>query len=189
MNTNSNTYTVIYSTILVVVVAAVLAFAATSLKEKQDENVKVDTISQILTAAGLKYNEGDVLQVADGPHRIGAGGAFVHHQGIAVVHQPGKLPGNFDFGFDAGIFANGIGRSDSVVAAQNCAAIDSGGDSFLFQPLQVPSDGLLRHLEFRAHGGHHHLTGGFDPFRDNTASFCSQQGRHLPASYHVKGII
>ena len=63
MNTNSNTYTVIYSTILVVVVAAVLAFAATSLKEKQEENVKVDTISQILTAAGLEYNEGNVLQV------------------------------------------------------------------------------------------------------------------------------
>ena len=63
MNTNSNTYTVIYSTILVVVVAAVLAFAATSLKEKQEENVKVDTISQILTAAGLEYTEGNVLQV------------------------------------------------------------------------------------------------------------------------------
>jgi Na+-transporting NADH:ubiquinone oxidoreductase subunit C len=63
MNTNSNTYTVIYSTILVVVVAAVLAFAATSLKEKQDENVKVDTISQILTAADIKYTESDVLDV------------------------------------------------------------------------------------------------------------------------------
>ncbi len=32
MNTNSNTYTVIYSTVLVVVVAAVLAFAAMALK-------------------------------------------------------------------------------------------------------------------------------------------------------------
>ena len=63
MNTNSNTYTVIYSTILVVVVAAVLAFAATSLKEKQDENVKVDTISQILTAADIAYTENDVLEV------------------------------------------------------------------------------------------------------------------------------
>ena len=63
MNTNSNTYTVIYSTILVVVVAAVLAFAATALKGKQEENVKVDTISQILTAAGIQYNETDVLEV------------------------------------------------------------------------------------------------------------------------------
>lgn len=51
MNTNSNTYTVIYSTILVVVVAAVLAFAAMYLKPTQDANVKKDTISQILTAA------------------------------------------------------------------------------------------------------------------------------------------
>jgi Na+-transporting NADH:ubiquinone oxidoreductase subunit C len=51
MNTNSNTYTVIHSIILVVVVAAVLAFAAMFLKPAQDANVKKDTIGQILTAA------------------------------------------------------------------------------------------------------------------------------------------
>ena len=51
MNTNSNTYTVIYSIILVVIVAAVLAFAAMFLKPMQDANVKKDTIGQILTAA------------------------------------------------------------------------------------------------------------------------------------------
>ena len=51
MNTNSNTYTVIYSIILVVIVAAVLAFAAMFLKPTQDANVKKDTIGQILTAA------------------------------------------------------------------------------------------------------------------------------------------
>ncbi|MBO7191882.1 MAG: NADH:ubiquinone reductase (Na(+)-transporting) subunit C [Bacteroidales bacterium] len=54
MNTNSNTYTVIYSIILVVVVAAVLAFAAMFLKPTQDANVKKDTISQILTAATIE---------------------------------------------------------------------------------------------------------------------------------------
>ena len=54
MNTNSNTYTVIYSIILVVVVAAVLAFAAMFLKPTQDANVKKDTISQILTAATVE---------------------------------------------------------------------------------------------------------------------------------------
>ncbi len=54
MNTNSNTYTVIYSIILVVVVAAVLAFAAMFLKPSQDANVKKDTISQILTAATVQ---------------------------------------------------------------------------------------------------------------------------------------
>ena len=57
MNTNSNTYTVIYSIILVVVVAAVLAFAAMFLKPTQDANVKKDTISQILTAATIQSED------------------------------------------------------------------------------------------------------------------------------------
>ena len=54
MNTNSNTYIVIYSIILVVVVAAVLAFAAMFLKPTQEANVKKDTIGQILTAATVE---------------------------------------------------------------------------------------------------------------------------------------
>ena len=60
MNTNSNTYTVIYSIILVVIVAAVLAFAAMFLKPTQDANVKKDTISQILTAATIDGGQ-DIL--------------------------------------------------------------------------------------------------------------------------------
>ncbi len=64
MNTNSNTYTVIYSIILVVVVAAVLAFAAMFLKPTQEDNVKMDTISQILTAAGITYAEdANILEI------------------------------------------------------------------------------------------------------------------------------
>ncbi len=51
MNTNGNTYTVIYSTILVVLVAAILAFVAMSLQGKQNENVKLETISKLLGAA------------------------------------------------------------------------------------------------------------------------------------------
>lgn len=51
MNTNSNVYTVIYSTVLVVVVAAILAFAAEGLKDKQNENIKLETITKVLTAA------------------------------------------------------------------------------------------------------------------------------------------
>jgi len=60
MNTNSNTYTVIYSIILVVIVAAVLAFAAMFLKPTQEANVKKDTISQILTAAAVQGD--DILE-------------------------------------------------------------------------------------------------------------------------------
>lgn len=53
MNTNSNTYTVIYSTVLVVVVAAILAFVSTVLSPKQKENERVETMSNILAAANL----------------------------------------------------------------------------------------------------------------------------------------
>ena len=60
MNTNSNTYTVVYATVLVVVVAAVLAFAAMYLKPAQEANVKKDTISQILTAASVEGSD-DIL--------------------------------------------------------------------------------------------------------------------------------
>ena len=53
MNTNNNLYTVIYTTVIVVLVAALLAFVSQSLKGKQDANEKADTISQMLTAAQL----------------------------------------------------------------------------------------------------------------------------------------
>ena len=52
MNTNKNLYTIIYTTVIVVIVAALLAFVSQSLKSKQDANEKADTISQMLTAAG-----------------------------------------------------------------------------------------------------------------------------------------
>lgn len=57
MNTNSNTYTVVYSTIIVVLVAALLAFVAMALKPKQDANIKAETISQMLNAAQLATSE------------------------------------------------------------------------------------------------------------------------------------
>lgn len=51
MNTNGNAYTVIYTTIVVALVAAILAVVSMGLKSKQDANVKAETISQMLTAA------------------------------------------------------------------------------------------------------------------------------------------
>jgi len=57
MNTNSNTYTIVYTTIVVVLVAAILAFVSQTLKPKQEENEKAETISQILTAAQFDTKE------------------------------------------------------------------------------------------------------------------------------------
>ncbi|MDD6052276.1 MAG: hypothetical protein PUB91_00495, partial [Bacteroidales bacterium] len=59
MNTNGNTYTVVYSTVIVVLVAAILATVAMALKPKQDANIKAETICQMLAAA--QYSSMDEL--------------------------------------------------------------------------------------------------------------------------------
>ena len=53
MNTNSNSYTIIYTAIVVVIVAAVLAVAAMAFKPTQTANIKAETLSQMMVAAGL----------------------------------------------------------------------------------------------------------------------------------------
>ena len=54
LNTNSNAYIIIYSTILVVIVAFLLAFVSSSLKDKQDANVKLDQEKQVLNSLNLR---------------------------------------------------------------------------------------------------------------------------------------
>ena len=48
MNTNSNSYTVIYASIMVVIVAFLLAFVSSSLKGIQDKNVELDKKKQLV---------------------------------------------------------------------------------------------------------------------------------------------
>ena len=54
LNTNSNTYIIIYSTIMVVIVAFLLAFVSQTLKRMQDANVALDTEKQILNSLNLR---------------------------------------------------------------------------------------------------------------------------------------
>ena len=53
MNTNSNSYTFIFAIVLVTVVAGLLAFTATSLKDKQEANVKNEKMQSILSSIGV----------------------------------------------------------------------------------------------------------------------------------------
>lgn len=50
MNTNSNTYTIIYASVMVIIVAFILAFTSSALKPMQDKNVELDKMKQILSA-------------------------------------------------------------------------------------------------------------------------------------------
>ena len=53
MDTNKNSYTVIYATVLVVLVAVVLALASYLLKDRQQRNVEIETKQMILKSVKL----------------------------------------------------------------------------------------------------------------------------------------
>ena len=54
LNTNSNAYIIVYSTVLVLIVAFLLAFVSQSLKPQQDKNVALDQEKQILNSLNLR---------------------------------------------------------------------------------------------------------------------------------------
>ncbi|MBR8705449.1 Na(+)-translocating NADH-quinone reductase subunit C [Bacteroides pyogenes] len=77
MNTNSNKYTIIYASVMVIIVAFLLAFVSSALKDRQDKNVQLDTKKQILAALNIKdvkdadaeydkYVQADMLMAEDG---------------------------------------------------------------------------------------------------------------------------
>ena len=77
IKTNSNSYTIIYAAVMVVIVAFMLAFVSSSLRDRQNRNVEFDTKKQILSALNVrnvedventykKYVKQDMLMQADG---------------------------------------------------------------------------------------------------------------------------
>lgn len=64
-NTESNLYTVLFATGMVIIVGALLAFLASSLKEKIAENKRIEKQQNILYAMGINDNdEGSVVFIA-----------------------------------------------------------------------------------------------------------------------------
>ncbi|MDE6754620.1 MAG: NADH:ubiquinone reductase (Na(+)-transporting) subunit C [Muribaculaceae bacterium] len=61
MNRQSNTYTIIYSTVLVLVVGVVLSVVYQALRPKQLENIADDTKKQILASARIVPTEGQSI--------------------------------------------------------------------------------------------------------------------------------
>lgn len=81
MNKNSNLYTFIYASVMVIVVAAALAFVNGGLKEKQKKNVEIDKMSQILRSvnveAGLSEAEGLYQQIIETAYMVNTKGQVV----------------------------------------------------------------------------------------------------------------
>ncbi|MBT8318875.1 MAG: Na(+)-translocating NADH-quinone reductase subunit C [Gramella sp.] len=63
--TNSNGYTFMFAVIMVVVVAAVLAFAATSLQPTQQENVRKEKMQNILATVGITTDRDGAKELYD----------------------------------------------------------------------------------------------------------------------------
>ncbi len=65
MNVKSNTYTFIYSSIVVVIVATMLALAATALKPAQEKNVEIEKKTNILASLRIRAEKNNVQQLYD----------------------------------------------------------------------------------------------------------------------------
>ena len=126
MNTNGNIYTIIYTTVIVAVVAAILAFASQSLKSRQDDNEKADTISQMLTAAQFA-TKGDLQKLGntkvlakyaeeiEQAFTVGTDGNKISDLDLDKVYSPKelkkqnyKIKGGSDAELPVFIFKNGV---------------------------------------------------------------------------------
>lgn len=64
INTNSNSYTIIYASVMVIVVAFILAFTSAALSERQQKNERLDKMKQILSSLNIQAsndNEAEAL--------------------------------------------------------------------------------------------------------------------------------
>ena len=65
MNTNKNSYTLIYAVVMVVIVALLLALVSSGLKSKQTENVELDRKGQILSSLQIDLTDKNPAELYD----------------------------------------------------------------------------------------------------------------------------
>lgn len=82
INKQSNVYTIVYITVMVIVVGAALAFTAMSLKEKQTENAQADKMKQILMSVHVASDRANVV---DDYHRYITSTLVVNQQGETIA--------------------------------------------------------------------------------------------------------
>ena len=68
INTDKNSYTVIFAAVMVIVVGSLLAFFASALSEKISENERLEKQQNILYAMGINENQ-DEGECQFYPHR------------------------------------------------------------------------------------------------------------------------
>ena len=85
LNTNSNVYTIVYASVMVIIVAFLLAFVSSALKATQDANVANDKRGQILAALNLR----DVKNVEEIYHQTIIADPIINVKGEVVKEKGG----------------------------------------------------------------------------------------------------
>lgn len=94
MNTNSNSYTITYASVLVVIVAFLLAFVSMALKPTQDKNVELDKKKQILAALNIR-NLDDAAAIEDKYNEVVLADKIVKADGTVVKEGKEKVKDGF----------------------------------------------------------------------------------------------
>ena len=98
MNTNKNSYIFIYASVMVIIVAFLLAFVSSALKPIQQKNVELDKKKQVLAALNIfekdaeaaynTYVKADQLLAADGTVAAEQGGFAVENANVSETQLP-----------------------------------------------------------------------------------------------------
>ena len=111
LNTNSNSYIIAYSCVMVVVVAFLLAFVSSALKPTQDVNVALDKKKQILAALNIRNLSDE--QSSDEYAKVINADAVIDEQGN--VTNPGTKGGE-----KAGFLLNSADYKAGRLAIYDC---------------------------------------------------------------------
>lgn len=65
MNKQGNTYTIIYIAVMVCIVGAALAWVSLALKPKQDENIRIDKMQQMLNSVNIASDKTNTIELYD----------------------------------------------------------------------------------------------------------------------------
>ena len=88
MNTNSSSYTIIYASVMVIIVAFLLAFVNSSLRDLQGKNVELDTKKQILSSLGIREvqdAEAEFAKVVKADMVVAEDGSLTEYEGKFVT--------------------------------------------------------------------------------------------------------
>ena len=120
MNKNSNTYTVIYISCIVLAVGAVLALAAMALKPKQQQNADADKMKQILASVHITPAEDAVIEDF---------GKYI--TGQCVVNTRGEVIGDDAFGVDVAAQSKVKDADSRLLPIYECTLPGEGGIKYI----------------------------------------------------------